>query len=480
MLRSHARLLASRTARSSSRTSPASPGSGSTATKIASPTPLREGDEILIGDYSWSCAGIGLRLDSTGRRTRSLPGGHHRAAGHGGGTGGDPHRASVAAMAAQQPAFPRRRPTAAVAPAAFADARPPPQADDRQSPSPTGPWPRWWRGSPTTRCAPSARGRPGTSSPSRPAAPPGGADDRLAGLGRFALDKASLVIGRTEENDVLLNHRSISAPPRQDRARRRPLHDRRSAERQRHPGQRRGLRADRAERRATSSSSVTSRFGSWGRSKTSSSTRTRHSRGNVPVKAIALGGGALALIGLAALFLHRPSSSEPPVAAASTPPGGSRPSAGRSARLRRWPCGHHRPRRRLRTILARGQESDGGGGLGQRAGTLARITPADEPAIRREATALGRRVETERQGASMFAKFDEAANAKNYAAAVSGFHQIPADSVYKRRAQPRYEEARTLLVAEHMTAAEKIVPTAAVPTCASRRPRLSGSSRTIS
>ena len=39
------------------------------------------------------------------------------------------------------------------------------------------------------------------------------------------------------------------APPRQDRARRRPLHDRRPAERQRRPGQRRGLRADRAERR---------------------------------------------------------------------------------------------------------------------------------------------------------------------------------------------------------------------------------------
>jgi len=64
-------------------------------------------------------------------------------------------------------------------------------------------------------------------------------------------------------------------------------------------------------------------------------------------------------------------------------------------------------------------------------------------------------VEVERQGASMFAKFDEAANAKNYAAALGGYQQIPADSVYKRRAQPRYEEARTLLVAEHMTAAEK-------------------------
>jgi hypothetical protein len=55
----------------------------------------------------------------------------------------------------------------------------------------------------------------------------------------------------------------------------------------------------------------------------------------------------------------------------------------------------------------------------------------------------------------MFARFDEAANGKDYAAAVSGYQQIPPDSVYKRRAQPRYEEARTLLVADHMTAAEK-------------------------
>ena len=35
------------------------------------------------------------------------------------------------------------------------------------------------------------------------------------------------------------------------------------------------------------------------------------------------------------------------------------------------------------------------------------------------------------------------------------YEQIPADSIYKRRAKPRYDEARTLLVAEHMAAADK-------------------------
>jgi hypothetical protein len=107
------------------------------------------------------------------------------------------------------------------------------------------------------------------------------------------------------------------------------------------------------------------------------------------------------------------------------------------------------------TILAAVKQAIGAEDWETARGDLNRLSGTSDPAIRREATALGRKVEAERQGALMFAKFDEAANAKNYAAALSGYAQIPADSVYKRRAQPRYEEARTLLIAEHMTAAEK-------------------------
>jgi hypothetical protein len=55
----------------------------------------------------------------------------------------------------------------------------------------------------------------------------------------------------------------------------------------------------------------------------------------------------------------------------------------------------------------------------------------------------------------MFAQFDEASSAKNYAEAMERYEQIPTDSIYKRRAKPRYDEARTLLVAEHMSAADK-------------------------
>ncbi len=79
---------------------------------------------------------------------------------------------------------------------------------------------------------------------------------------------------------------------------------------------------------------------------------------------------------------------------------------------------------------------------------------AADAAVRREAAALTRKVETERQGAAHFARFDAAANEKNYAAAVAGYAEIPADSLYKKRARPRYDEARALLIAQHMTAAE--------------------------
>jgi len=82
-------------------------------------------------------------------------------------------------------------------------------------------------------------------------------------------------------------------------------------------------------------------------------------------------------------------------------------------------------------------------------------TTIEDPTLRRDAATLRRRVDTERQSAMLFAQFDEASAAKNYPEAMAHFEQIPADSVYKRRAKARYDEARTLLVAEHMSAADK-------------------------
>ena len=75
--------------------------------------------------------------------------------------------------------------------------------------------------------------------------------------------------------------------------------------------------------------------------------------------------------------------------------------------------------------------------------------------MRRDALGLRRRVDTERQAAVLFSQFDEAQSAKNYEEALARYKEIPADSIYKRRARPRYDEARTAVVAEHLAAAEK-------------------------
>jgi ABC transport system ATP-binding/permease protein len=79
----------------------------------------------------------------------------------------------------------------------------------------------------------------------------------------------------------------------------------------------------------------------------------------------------------------------------------------------------------------------------------------EDPGVRKDATTLRRRVDVELQASVQFSQFDEASGAKNYADAVARYEQIPAESIYKRRAKPRYDEARTLLVAEHMAAADK-------------------------
>jgi hypothetical protein len=68
---------------------------------------------------------------------------------------------------------------------------------------------------------------------------------------------------------------------------------------------------------------------------------------------------------------------------------------------------------------------------------------------------LFRKAETERKGSAAYAKFDEASTAKDYGGAIDWFEAIPGDSMYKKRAAPRYQEARSLFVSEHLLAAEK-------------------------
>jgi len=68
---------------------------------------------------------------------------------------------------------------------------------------------------------------------------------------------------------------------------------------------------------------------------------------------------------------------------------------------------------------------------------------------------LFHKAETERKGSAAFSKFDEASTAKDYGGAIDWYEAIPAESMYKKRASSRYQEARTLFVSEHLLAAEK-------------------------
>ena len=422
--------------------------------KIVSPTPLREGDEVQIGDYKLVLRGD--RPPATDRPTTpSIPAVSTITAPLAtvGGPVAIPTRASVAAMAAQAPAQ-----MAAAAAAAAAQPRSrtktSPPKPMMAVPETDGAVAEAVEGQPTIPLR-ALTERPAGSQPAvGPAARLVVLTTDLAGM-EIALDKASLVIGRTEENDVLLNHRSISRHHAKivrdgDHY---TIVDLQSAN---------GIRVngedyERIELNAgdvVELGHVKIRFVGPLESFVFDPQAPQPRR--LPGKALALGGGALALIGLAALFLHRSSSSEPPIAEAPAvaPAVAAPPPVAAAPPPPAAPVAPPAPVTPA-AILAAAKQAMVAEDWETARGDLARISSADDPAIRREATALGRRVDNERQGASMFARFDEAANAKNYAAAVSGYQQIPSDSVYKRRAQPRYEEARTLLVAEHMTAAEK-------------------------
>jgi len=425
-------------------------------TKIASPTPLREGDEVQIGDYKLVLRGD--RPPATDRPTSpNIPAVITAPLATLGGAVAIPTRASVAAMAAQ----PATQAVAAAA-AAAAPARPrtktSPPKPMTAIPESEGAVAEPVEGQPTIPLRALSES-PATHQVVGPSARLVVLTTDLAGL-EIPLDKASLVIGRTEENDVLLNHRSISRHHAKivrdgDHY---TIVDLQSAN---------GIRVngedyERIELNAgdvVELGHVKIRFVGPLEDFTFDPHAPQPRR--LPRKAIAIGGSALAVLGLAALFFqHRGSHEGPPaggeVAAAPPAPIVPPPAEPAAAAPAAAPAPSASPPPETpASILAAAKQAAVAEDWEAARADLGRIAGVEDPGIRREVTALGRRVENERQSASMFAKFDEAANAKNYAAALSGYAQIPSDSVYKRRAQPRYEEARTLLVAEHMTAAEK-------------------------
>jgi ABC transport system ATP-binding/permease protein len=429
-------------------------------TKIVSPTPLREGDEVQIGDYR-----ITLRGDHppvTDRPTMPTMPVVNGPIGTVGGAVAIPTRASVAAMAAQPAAQlatavappPRSRtktsppqPMVAVPPDGAAAVAPVAEAVVQAvEAQPTVP----------LRALVDQGLDPGVAV--GPAARLVVMTTDLAGL-EVALDKASLVIGRTDENDVVLNHRSISrhhAKVVRD-GDRYTIVDLQSAN---------GVRVNGEdyERIELNPGDVLElghvklrfvgpleQFVFAGRLAPSG----RH----VPASVMAMGGGALGAVVLLALFWHHgrhpATDAPPPPVVAVAPPAPVAPPPEPAAVPPPAPAPAPVAPATPAGLLAAAKEAVSVEDWEAAETALVKIDgTAADPGVRREAAALTRKVETERQGAALFARFDAAAKDKDYAAAVSSYGEIPGDSIYKKRARERYEEARTLLIAQHMTAVE--------------------------
>jgi ABC transport system ATP-binding/permease protein len=425
-------------------------------TKIASPTPLREGDEVQIGDYRIVLRGEHPPI--TDRATMpSMPAVTAPLATVGGAVA-IPTRASVAAMAAQgapqaaaaaaTPGVPPRPRVKTSPPAAAASAGPAAASPEAA--------PEVVEGQPTIPLrALGSEGQPAAGPPARMLV----LTTDLAGT-EFALDKASLVIGRTDENEVVLNHRSISR--HHAKVVREGDHytivDLQSANGVRVNGE----DYERIELNpgdVVELGHVKIRFIGPLEQFVFDPSAPMGPR-PLPVKLLAAGGGVVVLA-LAALLFHRGSHSSAPVVAEAVAPAPSPPPVAVAPPPAAPPApaaAPPPPPSTPATILAEAKQAVAAEDWETAHAALDRIekvAAVEDPGQRRDVAALGRRIATERQGASLFAKFDEAANAKNYADALTGYEKIPIDSVYKKRAQPRYEEARLLLVAEHLETAEK-------------------------
>jgi ABC transport system ATP-binding/permease protein len=255
----------------------------------------------------------------------------------------------------------------------------------------------------------------------------------LAGK-EYSLARASVVIGRTEENDFVLNHRSISrhhAKIVRDGGRY-TIVDLQSAN---------GVRVNKEdyERIDLKAGDVVElghvklRF--VGPHETYAfDPNARHERAAFPMK-IALGGaGAVVVIGVLAFALRSPPAEVPaPAAAVAAPAPAPAPAA----------------------LLADATTAAGTDDWAAAATALAKLpTTLGDPALDRQAADLRKRVGIERPAAALYAELGTLAEEKHYSEALARYADIPDDSVYKQRGRTRAAEARALFIAERLAFAD--------------------------
>jgi pSer/pThr/pTyr-binding forkhead associated (FHA) protein len=286
----------------------------------------------------------------------------------------------------------------------------------------------------------------------------------LAGK-EFALDRASLVIGRTNENDVVLNHRSISrhhAKIVQDRDHF-TIVDLQSANGVRvngedyerielHPGDVVELGHVRIRFVGPLENYV---FDPLARSNRGRSKMT-----------FALAGLFLAAgLGLVLQRTLGPRGDDGSAAIAArppTPPIATAPAAAitapNAAPVAAPATTSADELLAQATAQAKSESWDAGlATLDRLSALMAAMAPADAAGgVKKQAGELRQRLETERRNAIVYAKFDESAQQKNYPSAVDWYTELPEESVYKVRARPRFAEAKTALVGQYLAAAEKL------------------------
>ena len=512
--------------------------------KIATPTPLRDGDEVQIGDYRLAVRGdrttaaLSDRPQSIGDRPTmpSIPAVSAPMATVGGSVA-IPTRASVAAMAAQPAAVPspppgaipavpaevasvdtaplssrgsapqprestpapipvltppdapavqngpaaRKSPPvgqAAVSPAPPSAVPPPPLGG--HTPAYRAPTPGSARSSQPAADAAQVAGRPAAQAPAVSAVPSisdaqptipiralgDSVPDRTAGAAparmfvlttdlagmEFPLERASLVIGRTDENDIVLGHRSISRHHAKivrdgDHY---TIVDLQSANGVRVNGEdyeRIELNPGDIVELGHVKLRFVGPFETFVFKPASVGLR-------IPKLAAGAAVGLVALAGIVIWMRTRRNAGETPPVVATAPepaPAQPPPPPAPAAETPPAPAVAASPT----DLYAEAKQAVAAEDWEKAHGVLERMGSIDDPILRRDANLLRRRVDAERQNAVLFAQLDEAASGKQYADAMARYEQIPADSVYKRRAKTRYDEARTLLVSEHMAAADK-------------------------
>jgi hypothetical protein len=277
----------------------------------------------------------------------------------------------------------------------------------------------------------------------------------LAGM-EFKLDRASLVIGRTDENDIVLGHRSISRHHAKivrdgDHY---TIVDLQSAN---------GVRVNGEDYERIELNPgdiielghVKLRFvGPF-----ETFVFKPQSRGLTMASKIAIGaGGGLVLLAAAFVLFPRkhdaPEAPPPAVAAAVPAPAPAAPPPAPEPAVAA-PASDPLPSASPAAIFAEAKQAAGAEDWEKSRATLERMGPIEDPTLRRDAATLRRRIDIERQGAVLFAQFDEAStrsSTRRRWRATSRSRRTAVTSAARSRATTR---RATLLVSEHMAAADK-------------------------